>query len=91
MKKFDLDRAKEALHWIECIVGEKLNPEACEIKDHHDVKIALKDGQMLCRLFILNLNQCKFIADESAHFIPLLLPSAWFSSCIDASLIILFY
>lgn len=43
-------RAKEALAWIEAVVGQPLKPAADDVEDQTDVKTCLKDGQMLCRL-----------------------------------------
>ena len=49
MAKFDLNRAREALQWIEEVTGMQLEPSSQEIKDQRDVKLALKNGQALCQ------------------------------------------
>ncbi len=49
MAKFDIKRAKEALQWMEDVLGETLYPDSQSIKDQLGVKEALKDGQALCR------------------------------------------
>ena len=43
--KFDLNRAREALHWIYDVLGT----EQKEIKDPLDFAALLKDGVTLCR------------------------------------------
>ena len=48
--KFDLERTKEALQWVEAITGEQLEPSSEEIKDQLSVKQALKSGVALCQL-----------------------------------------
>jgi hypothetical protein len=49
LKKFDLEKAKEALQWVEDVLGEPLDPSAQSITDHNDVKACLMDGKALCR------------------------------------------
>ena len=47
--KFDLERAKEALQWVEAVTGEQLEPRSEELKDQLSVKQALKNGTALCQ------------------------------------------
>merc|ERR1711931_402482 len=38
------------MSWVEEVIGEKLSPEAAEIKDQMEFSSILKDGKVLCRL-----------------------------------------
>jgi len=48
--KFAVERARECMSWVEEVIGEKLSPEAAEIKDQMEFSSILKDGKVLCRL-----------------------------------------
>jgi len=48
--KFAVERARECMSWVEEVIGEKLSPEAAEIKDQIEFQTILKDGNVLCRL-----------------------------------------
>lgn len=47
--KFDADRAREALRWVEAVTGTPLEPSSADVVDHLGVKRALKSGVHLCQ------------------------------------------
>ena len=47
--KFDLERARAALLWIEEILGEELDPASSSVSDQLGVRDALRNGQALCK------------------------------------------
>ena len=55
--KFSVERARECMGWVEDVLGEKMQPEAAEIKDQIEFAAILKDGSVLCRCVLLNLFQ----------------------------------
>jgi len=48
--KFSVERARECMEWVEEVLGRKMEPEACEIKDQIEFSNILKDGAVLCQL-----------------------------------------
>ena len=46
--KFSLERAQQAVHWIEAVLDKKLDIPNGEVKDQVDFGAALKDGIVLC-------------------------------------------
>ncbi|XP_046344794.1 calponin-2-like [Haliotis rufescens] len=49
-EKFDLDKAKEAISWIEKVTGRTLQPASGDFRNERDVAAVLKDGVALCEL-----------------------------------------
>lgn len=69
--KFSLERAREALDWVERVLDEPLdypNPEE-GLRDQHDFGAVLKDGTVLCKLInLLHPGAVKKINTMSAPF-----------------------
>ena len=49
--KFSLERAREALDWVERVLDEPLDFPSPEegLRDQHDFGAVLKDGTVLCK------------------------------------------
>ena len=48
MAKFDVERAQEALNWMEQVLGRELDPPSHQVANQKDVRAGLKDGVALC-------------------------------------------
>jgi len=67
--KFAVERARETMGWVEDVLGDKLEPEAANIKDQLDFATILKDGSVLCRLInAIEPNSVKKINTMNAPF-----------------------
>ncbi|GFR86814.1 transgelin [Elysia marginata] len=49
-KKFDIQRARDVLGWMEAVLGRKLHPDVASIDSQQDLAKVLKDGIVLCDL-----------------------------------------
>nr|AGN29586.1 calponin-3 [Acartia pacifica]AGN29587.1 calponin-3 [Acartia pacifica] len=48
--KFNMDRARECMMWVEEVLGKKMEPESSEMKDQYEFANILKNGVILCEL-----------------------------------------
>jgi len=68
--KFSLERAREAVDWVERVLGEPLDyPSEHGLRDQHDFGAVLKDGTVLCKLInLLHPGAVKKVNTMSAPF-----------------------
>merc|ERR1711872_324127 len=65
--KFSVERARECMEWVEEVLGRKMEPEACEIKDQIEFSNILKDGAVLCQVNDLYENKNLYMIVDNIY------------------------